>query len=137
MTDLSSIVRFAPLTTHNVTLPDHLDIKVTKANIIDDARPYGYDGEIFFGTAFIQGGRIMFSTAMPISTMLKVSKVDRAKAGSTVSEVMEKANRPKISGSCAGAAQVPDDDGLRRRKIRSAEFYFQLRRQIDNAGRRA
>jgi hypothetical protein len=98
MTATDNIVRFAPLTTHNVTLPDHLSVKVTKGNLIDDARPYGYDGEIFFGVCFIQGGRIMFSTAMPISTMLKVSKVDRAKAGSTVSEVMEKANRPKIAG---------------------------------------
>lgn len=90
--------RFRPLSTFNVTLPDHLIVGTTKGNLLADFHAFGYDGQQFFGTAFIQGNRLQFSTAMPMATMLKVSKIDRAKKGSGVHEVQERANRPKIAG---------------------------------------
>ena len=102
MTASETIARFAPLSTHNVTLPDHLIVRTTKGNIIADDRPYGYDGHIFFGTAFIQGNRLQFTTAMPMQTMIRISKIDQAKAGSGVSEVMKRANRPKIPAHAHG-----------------------------------
>ena len=99
MTDFDSSVRLRALSSHNVTLPEHLEVKCTKQNLFSEAsKTWGYDGVQLFGTAFIQGKRLQFSTAMPISTMLKISKVDRAKAGAGVTDVREHANRPRIAG---------------------------------------
>jgi hypothetical protein len=55
----------------------------------------GYAGEVFFGTAFVQGSRLQFTTAMPIQKMLDVSKTDRSKKKDTVFEVTEHSNRPQ------------------------------------------
>jgi hypothetical protein len=98
MTVLNSIKRFAPLQTHNVTLPDHLLVVVTHDDLLSKTHTFGYDGEQFFGCAFIQGRRLQFTTAMPLSKMIKISKIDRAKAGGTVKEVREAANRPRVAG---------------------------------------
>jgi DNA-sulfur modification-associated len=55
----------------------------------------GQSSNIFLGTAFIQGGRLQFSTAMPVATMLHVSTEDRSDKRSTVDDVQQHANRPK------------------------------------------
>jgi hypothetical protein len=55
----------------------------------------GFAGESFFGTAFVQGSRLQFTTAMPIQKMLDVSKMDRSRKKDTVREVMEHSNRPQ------------------------------------------
>jgi hypothetical protein len=52
---------------------------------------------VFRGMAFLQGSRLQFSTAMPLQTMLDVSKVDRSKNGDDIKEVVERANRPLMS----------------------------------------
>jgi hypothetical protein len=96
MTAIQGTTRFGPLSLHNVALPDHLVIRPTQGNLLTDFNTFGYDGELFFGTAFIQGKRLQFTTAMPLSTMLKVSQIDRASAGENVHHVLEHANRPRV-----------------------------------------
>jgi hypothetical protein len=54
----------------------------------------GYAGSAFFGTAFIQGNRLQFTTAMPVEKMLAVSKMDRSKKKDNITEVTQHANRP-------------------------------------------
>jgi hypothetical protein len=54
----------------------------------------GYSGSVFFGTAFIQGGRLQFTTAMPMAKMIEVSLSDRSHKRDTVGEVTMHANRP-------------------------------------------
>jgi hypothetical protein len=58
-------------------------------------RSIGYAGRVFSGTAFIQGSRLQFTTAMPFDTMLEISKIDRSRKRDTVSEVTERSNRPR------------------------------------------
>src|SRR4051794_21767111 len=55
----------------------------------------GYSGEVFFGTAFVQGSRLQFTTAMPMQKMVDVSKTDRSKKKSGLGEVTEHSNRPQ------------------------------------------
>lgn len=55
----------------------------------------GYAGESFFGTAFVQGSRLQFTTAMPVQKMIDVSKMDRSKKKDTVRAVIEHSNRPQ------------------------------------------
>lgn len=54
----------------------------------------GYGGNTFFGTAFLQGNRLQFTTAMPLDLMLKVSKSDPAKKADRLTEVIQHSNRP-------------------------------------------
>jgi DGQHR domain-containing protein len=58
----------------------------------------GYAGEVFFGTAFVQGSRLQFTTAMPVQKMVEVSKADRSKKKDNVQEVIEHSNRPQEPG---------------------------------------
>jgi hypothetical protein len=55
----------------------------------------GYAGEVFFGTAFVQGSRLQFTTAMPMQKMIEVSKTDRSRKKDTLLEVTEHSNRPQ------------------------------------------
>jgi DGQHR domain-containing protein len=55
----------------------------------------GLTGEAFFGTAFVQGSRLQFTTAMPVQKMVDVSKADRSKKKDTVNQVTEHSNRPQ------------------------------------------
>ena len=116
--------RFAPLSTHNVTLPAHLEVRTTHANLLTEFSTFGYDGRQFPGTAFIQGKRLQFSTAMPLSTMLEISRIDQAKAGSGVSEVMERANRPKIAGHAKALRQYFLDNACKDEKFILPAFAF-------------
>jgi hypothetical protein len=58
-------------------------------------RAIGYSGHVFFGCAFVQGGRVQFTTAMPFETLLDISKSDQSRKRNTVSEVIEHSNRPR------------------------------------------
>jgi hypothetical protein len=58
-------------------------------------RSIGSSGRVFFGTAFIQGARLQFTTAMPFGTLLDISKIDRSRKSDTVFEVTEHSNRPE------------------------------------------
>jgi DNA-sulfur modification-associated len=124
MTAIQSSTRFAPLSTHSVTIPGHLSVKPTKENLLTAFHQFGYDGEQFFGTAFIQGKRLQFTTAMPISTMLTVSKIDRAKAGSGVTEVMLRANRPRIAGHAKALREYFKDTACAGEKFILPAFAF-------------
>ncbi len=55
----------------------------------------GYAGDAFFGTAFVQGARLQFTTAMPIQKMVDVSQTDRSKKKDNLREVTEHSNRPQ------------------------------------------
>ena len=54
----------------------------------------GFTGSAFFGTAFVQGSRLQFTTAMPVVKMVEVSKTDRSRKKDTVASAMEHSNRP-------------------------------------------
>lgn len=84
----------------DINLPPHVKIEVVKSFetlMLEVGRRsmLGYAGESFFGTAFIQGSRLQFTTAMPIQKMVEVSKMDRSQKKATVNEVTEHSNRPK------------------------------------------
>lgn len=55
---------------------------------------FGHTGDAFFGTAFLQGGRLQFTTAMPMQKLVDLSKVNLAVKKASLSEVEEKTNRP-------------------------------------------
>ncbi|MET0742704.1 MAG: DNA sulfur modification protein DndB [Microvirga sp.] len=55
---------------------------------------FGTGGQVFFGTAYIQGNRLMFATAMPLDDLLKISEVHRSRKTANLNEVDEEANRP-------------------------------------------
>src|SRR5215472_325668 len=83
----------------NVTIPSHLllDVKEDYDELMQDVgrRSVGFDGVTLFGCAFIQGGRLQFTTAMPMQKMLEISDQHRASKGANVKEVLEKSNRPR------------------------------------------
>jgi DGQHR domain-containing protein len=58
----------------------------------------GYAGDAFFGTAFVQGLRLQFTTAMPVQKMLDVSKIDRSHKKDNVPAVTQHSNRPQEQG---------------------------------------
>jgi hypothetical protein len=55
----------------------------------------GFNGQSFYGTAFVQGERLQFTTAMPLMRMLESTKIDRSQKRANVEEVMAHANRPE------------------------------------------
>lgn len=98
MSNFEVSTRFRPLSAHSVAVPKHLLIRVVKpsVNLLTEMSTFGYDGEQFFGIAFIQGKRLQFTTAMPVSTMLRVARGDQADKGSGVVELSTHANRPRV-----------------------------------------
>ena len=106
MTVLDNTKRFAPLSTYNVTMPEHVLCYATHDDLLTKTHTFGYDGEQFFGTAFIQGRRLQFTTAMPLSTMLKISRIDRAKRGASVGELTKAANRPRKGRSTRATSRI-------------------------------
>lgn len=84
----------------DINIPAHLTIKRMEnfeelMTDIGRRSMMGYAGESFFGTAFIQGARLQFTTAMPVQKMLDVSKMDRSRKKDSVREVTEHSNRPQ------------------------------------------
>jgi hypothetical protein len=64
----------------------------------------GYSGVALFGNAFIQGGRLQFTSALPISQLMEMAYVHQAMkpspedaARGTVGHLATHANRPKIA----------------------------------------
>jgi len=84
----------------DINIPPHVQV-VNAANIDElfteagKRSMMGYAGNVFFGTAFIQGTRLQFTTAMPVAKMIEVSKTDRSKKKASVTEAMEHSNRPQ------------------------------------------
>lgn len=84
----------------DINIPPHVQV-VNAANIDElfteagKRSMMGYAGNVFFGTAFIQGSRLQFTTAMPVVKMVEVSKTDRSKKKASVPEAMEHSNRPQ------------------------------------------
>ncbi len=86
----------------DINLPTHVKILTTDSldslmSNIGRRFLMGYNGESFFGTAFIQGSRLQFTTAMPIQKMIEVSKIDRSSKKDSVRAVTEHSNRPQES----------------------------------------
>ncbi len=84
----------------DINIPPHVKVQTTGSleslmSEIGRRSMMGYVGEAFFGTAFVQGSRLQFTTAMPIQKMLGVSQIDRSKKKDTVLEVIEHSNRPQ------------------------------------------
>jgi DGQHR domain-containing protein len=87
----------------DINIPPHVKVQTADSfeslmSEIGRRSVMGYAGESFFGTAFIQGSRLQFTTAMPIQKMVEVSKIDRSKKKDKVLDVMEHSNRPQESG---------------------------------------
>jgi DGQHR domain-containing protein len=84
----------------DINIPPHVQV-LSAANIEElfleagKRSMMGYAGNVFFGTAFIQGSRLQFTTAMPVVKMVEVSKTDRSKKKASVSDAMEHSNRPQ------------------------------------------
>jgi len=84
----------------DINIPNHVVIKSMDnfeelMTEIGRRSMMGYAGESFFGTAFVQGSRLQFTTAMPMQKMIDVSKMDRSRKKDTVRAVMEHSNRPQ------------------------------------------
>jgi hypothetical protein len=84
----------------DINIPPHVKVQITDSfeslmSEIGRRTMMGYAGESFFGSAFLQGSRLQFTTAMPIQKMIEVSKTDRSRKKDTVLEVTEHSNRPQ------------------------------------------
>jgi len=117
MTASNIINRFTPLSTYGVQLPSHVLVKPTRQNLLTEFHQYGYDGEQFFGVAFVQGNRLQFTTAMPMTVLHKVAKIDRAGAGSNITSLQKAANRPKIAGHSKALRQYLVDNACKGEKF--------------------
>jgi DGQHR domain-containing protein len=94
----------------DINIPPHVKVRPTDSfeslmSEIGRRSIMGYAGDVFFGTAFVQGSRLQFTTAMPIQKMVDVTKTDRSKKKDNVLEVIERSNRPQEP---AHAKQVMD-----------------------------
>lgn len=84
----------------DINIPPHVEVRTTTSfdelmSEIGRRSMMGFSGETFFGTAFVQGNRLQFTTAMPVHKMVEVSKADRSKKKDSVSVVTEHSNRPQ------------------------------------------
>jgi DGQHR domain-containing protein len=84
----------------DINVPPHVKVQKTDSleslmSEIGRRSMMGYAGEVFFGTAFVQGSRLQFTTAMPVQKMVDVSKTDRSKKKDNIHEVTEHSNRPQ------------------------------------------
>jgi hypothetical protein len=84
----------------DINIPHHVKVETAEnfeslMSEIGRRSMLGYAGETFFGTAFVQGARLQFTTAMPVQKMVEVSKTDRSKKKAVLGEVTEHSNRPQ------------------------------------------
>jgi hypothetical protein len=84
----------------DINIPPHVKVQPTDnleslMQEVGRRSMMGYAGEAFFGTAFVQGSRLQFTTAMPIQKMINVSKTDRSRKKDSILEVTEHSNRPQ------------------------------------------
>jgi hypothetical protein len=84
----------------DINIPHHVKVVTTDSfeslmSEIGRRTMMGYSGEAFFGTAFVQGSRLQFTTAMPVQKMVEVSKTDRSKKKDNLEVVSNHSNRPQ------------------------------------------
>lgn len=84
----------------DINIPRHVKVQTTDnfeslMSEVGRRSMMGLSGEVFFGTAFVQGSRLQFTTAMPIQKMIEVSKTDRSRKKDNVRVVTEHSNRPQ------------------------------------------
>ncbi|CDX60239.1 hypothetical protein MPL1032_30123 [Mesorhizobium plurifarium] len=84
----------------DVTIPPHINVETAPSmdalmTEIGRRSMMGFAGEVFFGTAFLQGSRLQFTTAMPMAKMIQVSKTDRSRKKDGIIGAMEHSNRPQ------------------------------------------
>jgi len=81
----------------NIDVPDGIDVRVTD----DPIELMRFEPQLnnattqLFGTAYRQGGRLHFATAMPVRDYIMMTRVDQAPRGSTMDELNQAFNRPK------------------------------------------
>lgn len=84
----------------DINIPPHVKIRPTDnmeslMSALGRRSLMGRNGDVFFGTAFIQGERLQFCTAMPISRMLDVTHSDRSSRRDNLKDTRAHSNRPK------------------------------------------
>jgi len=89
-----------PTALTEIHIPDAVKIRVVRSEEELFAKlsrtRTSYDGHKLFGVAFRQGGRLQFTTALPLRKLLEMTVTDRAQPQATVEEVMTRSNRPGI-----------------------------------------
>jgi hypothetical protein len=79
-------------------LPDNLDIVIVDSLAALErhaAHIHSPGNHQMFGSAFVQGERLNFTTAVPWALMLAIGVVEQARQGADLEEVLQKSNRPK------------------------------------------
>jgi hypothetical protein len=81
----------------NVSIPEGLDVRVTAetSEFMHLQAQLNSETPLLFGTAYRQGNRLHFGTAMSVRQFLNVAEINQARKGSTLAEVRERTNRPK------------------------------------------
>jgi hypothetical protein len=106
MTNSSASVTFRPFAINGVRPPyEHLQFKTVDnlAELVTTFNSFsmmGNAGITLWGVAFLQGGRLAFTTAMPITQLLNVARSDREERTKrqTVTQAMTRMNRPREAG---------------------------------------
>ncbi len=117
----------------DINIPPHVKVELT-ANFeslmaeIGRRSMMGYAGEVFFGTAFLQGSRLQFTTAMPMQKMLDVSKTDRSRKKAGIVEVTEHSKSTTGTGARQASPQLPAKHRLHRGQVHPPLVHVQLRR---------
>ena len=85
---------------NDINVPPHVSIRQTDnmeslMSALGRRSLMGRNGDVFFGTAFVQGERLQFCTAMPISRMLDCTHSDRSQKRDNLKDTRAHSNRPK------------------------------------------
>ena len=117
----------------DINVPQHIEI-VNAANIDElyaeagKRSMMGYAGNVFFGTAFVQGSRLQFTTAMPVVKMVEVSKIDRSIEEEGLSTRGHGTREPAAGGlPRKGSPGLFVEHGVHRRQVHLACVHIQLR----------
>lgn len=80
----------------NVSIPDALIVKIAENSdeFMNLNAQLNSAAPLMWGTAFKQGGRLQFNTAMSVKDYVNVVKIDQATKGSTMDELRDHTNRP-------------------------------------------
>lgn len=80
----------------NVTIPDALIVRVADNSdeFLNLNAQLNSSAPLMWGTAYRQGGRLHFSTAMSVSDYCGIIRIDQAPKGSTTKELEKHTNRP-------------------------------------------
>lgn len=88
-----------PVGMRDIECPEHVKIVTTKDFVSFEKEASGrtfagFSGSSFYGTVFVQGGRIQFSTALPLRRLVELAEYSRSQPADTVDAVRTKSNRP-------------------------------------------